>query len=90
MTSGLRLKSKIAPYAKMLQAIAHPHRLAIVYLLAHEPLRTRDLVQRVGIPQSLMVHHLNAMEKTGWIKKSRDGRHMTYTLQKKAFKELAR
>ena len=90
MVNGIRLKGKIAPYAKKLRGIAHPHRLAIMYLLANDPLWVRDLVQKIGIPQSLMAHHLKAMEKTGWVRKSRDGRHMLYALQKKAFKEMMR
>lgn len=90
MATGVRLKTKIAPFAARLRGISHPHRLAIVYLLAHNPLRVRDLVQKVGIPQSLMAHHLKAMEKTGWVRKSREGRHMLYTLNTKAFKEMRR
>ena len=90
MATGIRLSGKIAPYATVLRGIAHPHRLTIVYLLAHDSLWVRDLVTKLGISQSLMVHHLDAMEKTGWVKKSREGRHMAYTLQKKAFKEMAR
>lgn len=81
---------KIAPYAKTLRGIAHPHRLAVVYLLSHGSLWVRDLVTKLGISQSLLVHHLDAMEKTGWVKKSREGRHMAYTLQKKTFKGMAR
>ena len=90
MTSGLRLKGKIAPYVKILQAIAHAHRLAIVYLLAHEPLRTRDLMQKIGLNQSLLVHHLDILKKEGWIRKQRAGKHMTYLLEKKMFTKLVR
>ena len=90
MATGVRLKAKIAPFAAILRGIAHPHRLAIVYLLAHHPLRVRDLMQKVGIAQSLMAHHLKFMEKTGWVRKTRDGRHMLYELNKKAFKEMRR
>jgi len=90
MATGVRLKGKIAPFAAKLAAISHPHRLSIVYLLAHNPFRVRDLMQKVGIAQSLMAHHLKVMEKTGWVRKSREGRHMLYTLKKKKFKEVAR
>lgn len=90
MAEGIRLQSKLASYVIALRAISNPYRLAVVYLLAHGSLRTRDLMQKIGIKQSLLVHHLNVLEQHGWVKKHRVGKHMAYSLEKKMFKKLAR
>ena len=41
MTIGKKLHEKVKPHAKRIAGIAHPHRLAILYLLAHDPMWVR-------------------------------------------------
>lgn len=88
MTSGKRLLGKVAQYAVLLRGIAHPHRLAILHLLANDPTWPEDITRHMTIPQNLVSHHLKAMLRSGWIKKHREGKHVIYQLNKKAFKTV--
>lgn len=88
MTSGKRLLSKVAPFSLLLRGISHPYRLAILYILAHDPASAEYLSRYIPIRQNLMVHHLKAMHAAGWLRKYRQGRYIMFALQKKAFKEL--
>ncbi len=88
MTSGKRLLAKVAPYAKIVRGIAHPHRLAILYLLAHEPTWPEDIGRHLPIAQTLIAHHLKAMVASGWLSKRRIGRHTTYTINKRTITQL--
>lgn len=90
MLSSGRLKEKSKLFAKKLRVLAHPHRLAILYLLAHDPQWVRDLVNYLNIPENLIAHHLKQMHIGGWVEKSREGRHVAYRLNEKAFFELNR
>lgn len=88
MTTGKRLLAKVAPFAAMVRGVAHPHRIAIVYLLAHDPMWIKDLKNHLGIPQNLVSHHVKQMMRAGWLKKIRIGKHVEYSLNEKIFKEL--
>ena len=88
MTSGKRLLAKVAPYAKIVRGVAHPHRLAILYLLAHDPTWPEDLGRHLPLPQNLIAHHLKEMVSSGWLKKRRTGKHVTYMINKKIVKQL--
>lgn len=88
MLTGGRLKEKAKLFAKKYKGIAHPHRLAIIYLLAHDSMWVRDLVDHLNIPQNLIAHHLKQMHLSGWVLKMREGRHMEYRLNEKAFFEF--
>ncbi len=90
MLTGGRLKEKVKPFAKHLRGAAHPHRLAIIYLLAHDPMEVRDIVDNLGLAENLIAHHLKQMHLSGWVVKTRQGRSVTYRLSEKAFFELYR
>lgn len=88
MTTGIRLKGMLAPYAKSLQAVANEHRFAIIYLLAHNDMMTREFVDALRIPENLVSHHLKILRESGWVKRVRQGKRITYSLNKKPFKEF--
>lgn len=88
MTTGKRLFIKVAPFAKMVHGIAHPHRVAILYILSHDPTWVKDLVNSLGLPENLVSHHLKIMCDTGWLHKERDGQHVVYSINQKNFREL--
>ncbi len=85
MLTGKRLHNKVLPYAKRLRGVDHPHRLAILYLLAHEPMWPRDLAIHLNLPPNLISHHLREMLKAGWVVKEKERRWMLYKLNLKAF-----
>ena len=72
----------------MMRGISSPYRLAILYLLAHDPMWPHDIARHVPIPQSLVAHHLKEMYGAGWIKKQRVGNHVMYRINKKIFREI--
>lgn len=88
MTSGKRLLAKVAPFAKIVRGVAHPHRLAILYLLAYEPMSPRDIAKHIPVPASVVFHHLKEMHASGWLHKLRVGKHMIYKINKKVIRQI--
>lgn len=88
MTSGKRLIAKVQPTAAILCGIAHEYRVAILYVLAQDPTWVEDLSRTLGIPPTLVVYHVRAMEAGGWITKKRVGKHVIYAVRMSVFKEL--
>lgn len=88
MTSGKRLLAKVAPYARIVSGISHPHRLAILYLLSHESMCPEDLSRHLPIRLNLISHHLKALADSGWLTKRRVGKHVMYSVRKRVFREL--
>ena len=88
MVTGKRLHEKVKPFANRVRGVAHPHRLAIMYLLAHDPLEVRDIVDYLGLAENLVSHHLKQMHNSGWLSKEKIGRSVTYRLNEKAFFEV--
>ncbi len=90
MHTGIRLKEKVKPTAKLVKGIAHKHKLAIIYLLAWGPLPAREIVMDIDLPQNLVEHHLKDMLEAGWVSRKRVGREVTYQLIDKSFWDLTR
>lgn len=88
MTTGVRLREKSKPVSDRLAAVAHPRRVAIVLLLAHESMTMHEIAENMDAGATLVVHHLNKLVAEGWITKERKGREMIYTLRKRPFTEL--
>lgn len=90
MLTGIRLKEKVTSFGKRMKGIAHPHRLGILYLLAHGPMCTHDIAGNADLPENLIVHHLFVLEHAGWVRKKKQGRTVTYTIQERAFGDFYR
>lgn len=90
MLTRSRLREKVRPFARRMDAVGQEYRLAIIYLLSFDPMEVRDIVENVGIPENLLSHHLKVLHETGWVTKTKVGKHVTYQLNEKAFFELAR
>jgi len=88
MTKGKRLLQRVRPYAGMAHGLSHPYRIAVVYLLAHKPLWAEQMARMLKMKENLLMHHLAALTRGGWITKRRDGRHQLYSLRPKAFREF--
>lgn len=89
MTTGKRLLRKVHSYSEKLQAVSDDHRLAIVYLLAHEPMTVRDITLNLPLSHSLASHHSNALYKAGWVTREKIGRTVEYALNKKSLSVLS-
>ncbi|MBU1327328.1 ArsR family transcriptional regulator [Patescibacteria group bacterium] len=84
MLIGKRLRDKSSLFAQRLRAVAHPHRLAILYFLAHDPQEVRDLSIQLDLSASLIVHHLKKMTIAGWAKRVKQGSRVTYEIEEGA------
>lgn len=76
--------------AELLRALGAPHRLAIVLELAGGPRRVHELVDRVGISQSLTSQHLRVLRNTGLAVGTRRGKETTYSLTDSHVAHIAR
>jgi DNA-binding transcriptional ArsR family regulator len=66
--------------APPLKALADPHRLALVLLLADEPRSVKQLQDATGLQQTLVSHHLRALRDHGIVRSSPQGRSNVYEL----------
>jgi len=90
MLTRARLREKVKPFARRIRGMAQTHRLAILYILAHDPLEVREITDHLGIKENLVAHHLKQLVKTGWIVREKEGRWVKYRLINKNFSEFYR
>lgn len=51
-------------------------------------MEAHDIAANIDLSENLVSHHLKQMFRSGWVKKTRIGRNMTYELNTKVFKNL--
>ena len=76
--------------ATLLRTLGTPHRLAIVLELASTPRCVHELVERVGISQSLASQHLRILRTTGLVTGTRRGKETVYALADEHVAHIAR
>ena len=81
---------RLGDAAELLRALATPHRLAIVLELAAAPHCVHELVERVGISQSLASQHLRILRTSGLVKGTRRGKETVYALTDDHVAHIAR
>ncbi len=72
--------AKAEALAPRLKALADPHRLTILFLLAEQPLSVRQLQDATGLAQALMSHHLRVLREQGLVRSEPRGRSNIYEL----------
>ncbi len=70
----------VAAAGELLRALGAPHRLAIVFELADGPRCVHELVERLGISQSLTSQHLRVLRTAGLVVGTRRGKETAYAL----------
>jgi ArsR family transcriptional regulator, zinc-responsive transcriptional repressor len=75
---------------ELLRALGTPHRLAIVLELAEAPRCVHELVDVLGISQSLASQHLRVLRSTGLVTGSRRGKETVYALADDHVAHIAR
>lgn len=90
MLTGYKLREKVTLFSPKFQAIAHPHRLAILHLLSYGELPLHEIVSSIDLPQNLISHHIKQLEQTNWIDKRKEGKETFYILKDRNFFELFR
>jgi ArsR family transcriptional regulator, zinc-responsive transcriptional repressor len=71
---------QLANAVELLRSLGAPHRLAIVLELTHGPRCVHELVDLLGISQSLASQHLRVLRTTGLVSGARQGKETLYTL----------
>lgn len=90
MLTGIRLKEKTRLFAPKMHALGHPHRLAILHILAYGELPLHAIVANLDTPENLVSHHMKQLFVTGWVGKRTDGRQTYYFIKGRGFFELFR
>jgi DNA-binding transcriptional ArsR family regulator len=66
--------------ARCLKAVCDPNRIQILSILVEGEFCVSDLVNRLGIDQPKVSHHLAILRDAGIIRSRRDGRHINYSI----------
>jgi DNA-binding transcriptional ArsR family regulator len=66
--------------APVLAALSDPNRLAILLAITRQARSVKDLMDLLGLSQTLVSHHLKALRDTGLVTVSAQGRSNIYTV----------
>ena len=66
--------------AEICRTLSHPARIAILHLLARQPLEVGRIAAELGISQPNASQHLAVMRAAGLVEAERDGRGAVYRL----------
>jgi ArsR family transcriptional regulator len=83
-------EGQLADAAELLRALGTPHRLAIVLELADGPRCVHELVDSLGISQSLASQHLRVLRSIGLVSGTRRGKETLYALADEHVAHIAR
>ena len=83
-------EAQLSDAAELLRALGTPHRLAIILELASTPRCVHELVERVGISQSLASQHLRVLRTAGLVTGTRRGKETVYALADDHVAHIAR
>jgi DNA-binding transcriptional ArsR family regulator len=75
---------------ELLRALGTPHRLAIVLELADAPRCVHELVDGLGMSQSLASQHLRVLRRAGLVSAGRRGKESVYRLADDHVADIAR
>ena len=74
--------SKLSKAADILKSIAHPGRMAILELLCKSgEANVSQIIDHVGLEQSVVSNHLRLMKDRGVLEHRREGKMVFYTLK---------
>ncbi|MGQ0617991.1 MAG: ArsR/SmtB family transcription factor [Acidimicrobiia bacterium] len=72
--------NRLVAASDLLRALASEHRLAIVRELATGPRCVHELVDALGVSQSLVSQHLRVLRASQLVRTERQGREVAYSL----------
>jgi DNA-binding transcriptional ArsR family regulator len=76
----LKCTGNSATYARRLKALADPHRWSVIDLLMDNPRTVAELLEHLGLEQSLLSHHLSILRREGIVESRREGKKVRYRL----------
>ena len=66
--------------ARRLKALADAYRWSVVDLLMDNPRTVAELLEQLGLEQSLLSHHLSILRREGIVESRREGKKVRYRL----------
>ena len=87
---GVVRQDQLTTACDLLRALGTPHRLAIVLELADGPRCVHELIDTLGISQSLTSQHLRVLRSTGLVVGVRRGKETAYSLADHHVAHIAR
>src|ERR1700737_5569326 len=81
---------RLGTACELLRALGTPHRLAIVLELANGPRCVHELIDTLGISQSLTSQHLRVLRSSGLVAGVRRGKETAYSLADEHVAHIAR
>lgn len=78
----------IADLPRYFKVLGDETRLGILRLLADGELCVCEVVERTGLSQPLVSHHLRVLKQYGLVRDRKEGRWMHYSLNPQKFDEL--
>jgi DNA-binding transcriptional ArsR family regulator len=88
-SSNTAVESQTGP-AEAFSALGDPARLAILTALSGGTRCVCELVPRLGLPQNLVSYHLGILREAGFVRGSRRGRRIEYTIEAGGLRTLKR
>jgi DNA-binding transcriptional ArsR family regulator len=79
-----------AQVAELFSALGDTSRIRIIALLSAAEMNVGQLVERVGLSQSAVSHHLRHLRQMRLVRTRKDGRHVYYHLDDEHIKEIFR
>jgi DNA-binding transcriptional ArsR family regulator len=73
-------EEEIAAAAEILRLMGEPSRLRILLVCLREPGPVGEIAARVGIPRSLVSHHLRLLRASRLLRSERNGKQVVYSL----------
>jgi DNA-binding transcriptional ArsR family regulator len=70
---------QVAEVAEILRLLGEPSRLRILLACLSDPASVGELALRVGIPRSLVSHHLRLLRASRLLRAIRNGKQMIYS-----------
>lgn len=80
--------ARIEELAAVLKGLGHPIRLRLVMLLCTDELTVTELVDRLGVRQSLVSQHLSVLRMLGLLQADRTGGTATYSLREEGLRNM--
>lgn len=76
------------PYKIFFETLGNKARWEVVHLLQKGELNATGIAEKLGYEQSLISHHLQRLEKCGFVTVKRSGKERIYVLNKETVKPL--
>ncbi len=78
----------IEDQARILKALAHPHRMELVTRLKVDGCNVSEIQGNMGLPQSTISHHLLILKNAGILTSRREGTTVCYSIEIEEIKEI--